>query len=201
MLSCEHCQERLPEFVADGEPATPATAYLREHLVTCAACADLLERLRHVEDALHAYPQPAAPPALAARIVDEVAAAPRREPASWQWLPWDIGVPMLVLVVAIVVATLSAPPQAFHGGPVVDISPTTKEWNAVLDGWTSGLARQTDADPFLTLWIGGSILAAIVGIAVGLSAWRRADDASHELLQVRVERVGEWFDGIIGRTT
>ena len=49
MPACEWYEDLLPQYVADGEPATRETAALRAHLASCPACADLLARLRRVE--------------------------------------------------------------------------------------------------------------------------------------------------------
>jgi anti-sigma factor RsiW len=201
MPACEWYEDLLPQYVADGEPATRETAALRAHLASCPACADLLARLRHVEDALQTYPQPALPGALAAHVVAEVGQAGSREPGAWEWLPWNVWVPVLVLAIAVLLAGFSAPQQAFAPGPMVDLAPTADEWSATLDGWTSGLVASPHSDPLVLVWIGGSVLAAIAGMLIGLSAWRQADPTSHDLLQVRVERMAHWFGTLLGRST
>jgi anti-sigma factor RsiW len=201
MPGCRWCEDLLPQYVADGEPATRETARLREHLAACPACADLLVRLRHVETALLAYPQPALPGALAPHVVAQVAQAGPREPGAWEWLPWDVWVPVLALAIAVILAGFSAPQQAFAPGPMVDFAPTAEEWSATLHGWTSDLVAHPDVDPLLVLWIGGSVLVSIIGMLIGLSAWRHAASTSHDLLQLRVERVAHWLDALLGRST
>lgn len=200
MLSCEECRGLLPQYIADGEPVRRAPAGLREHLAACVACRELAVRLRYVEGALLAYPSQDAPPALAQAVVAQITLPDARPPAEeWQWLPWDVWVPALALLLAVALASFSVPPHAFAPAPSIDVAPVTLPSGEALQAWLAGLRQSSGGSLFWVAWTAASIILAVLGMMVGLSSWRRADATAHEALHARVAHVTDWVGGLLGR--
>jgi len=195
MLSCEVCRSLLPQYIADGEPTSRAPAGLREHLAACGDCRDLAARLRSVESALRAYPMAAVPPDLAYSVAAQIRPSHAEPAEEWRWLPWDVWVPALALVVAVVLVCFSAPIPAFSAGPRIAIYPVTVSVGRLLPQPGSALS----ADSSWAVWMLVSLGLAVVGAMVGIKAWRHADPSAHQAVQDRVDDVTRRLGSLIGR--
>ncbi len=197
MLSCEECQNLLPQYIADGEPPSPTPAGLREHLAACAACRGYAVRLRYVEVALHAYPMVAVPPELAARIATQLLPDEPQPAEQWEWLPWDVWVPALALLVALALASFSVPLPAISATPSVAVNPVTVGLGPSIQEWVASLGDGS----FWVIWTAASLTLAIIGFMVGMNAWKRAEPSQHQVLHERVDDVTRRLGGFIGRTS
>lgn len=195
--SCEPYCTALPQYVADGEPATPAHAALRRHLRECAACRGQLARLREVETALRAYPTVAAPPELAATTMARIEALNAAPHEEWRWLPWNLWLPALVLICAAAIVALALPDALL----VDSLIEAGADWSASLEVWLAALSRQTETSSFWAVWLGVFVSAAGLGLTVALSGWRHVGEGSHRALQARVEHVTAWLDSLVGRAS
>ena len=175
-----HCWVELAQYVADGEPPTEAYDALRAHLLGCAACQQRLAWLRLVEEMLQEWPQVAADPALAARIVAQLPPLATVS-ATWQALPWNVWVPALAVGLGLTLTMLALPQQMTQ-----DLL-SLAEWPQALK--TYGVASQQaplNRDLFWTLWSGLSVAVGGVGVTMALNAWseRCSREAAQLLLAV-----------------
>ncbi len=101
----------IAQYVADGEPSTPAYWAVRAHLYQCAACRELKEKLILTEAALRAYPVESANPTLRPNVSKIITETQTNLP-EWKLLPWTVWVPIITFVVATITTLLLVPPEA-----------------------------------------------------------------------------------------
>ncbi|HHX43676.1 MAG TPA: hypothetical protein GX714_06780 [Chloroflexi bacterium] len=172
-MQCDQVRPRLSDYVADrvagrGEHASLEAQAVEQHLQVCAACRAAAERLRIVEEALWRYPGVTPPADLTADIMRRVA---RERPAveeQWQALPWDVWVPAVAFVLALLVAVASIPPHLLSVALAEGIDGTLASWTAQVRGWLAPLAQGG------LLAVALAALLAVTagwGLSLALSAW------------------------------
>ena len=185
MSLCEHMRERLPEFVAEGEPGAPQHSDLRAHIRRCPKCSAYAADLRTVERALRTYPLAPADPQLTARILEYLLVRDRVE-EPWVPLPWSVWVPVAALTVAVVLVVLSVPAQTLHGiAPTpTGLAPVTAPgW---ILAWVQSVRTGTTTERFWAIWIGAFVALAGIGVALGLKGWNTQNSRSLDDLEHRV---------------
>ena len=198
MSMCEHMRNRLPEFVAEGEPGSPQYSDLRAHISRCSLCAEYMADLRAVERALRAYPLAPAAPELTARILEYVLAHGRLDD-RWVALPWSVWVPGAALIAAMLLVLINVPPQAIQGiaEQPMDLAPLA------LPGWVSAWVRSainsTTAASFWAIWVGAFVALAGVGVGLGLRGWSTQNSRSLDDLEQRVAHAAQRVLGNLRR--
>lgn len=173
MLSCKRAQEQLPQYVADGERASPRYAALRTHLASCAACRAHAQRLRLVEEALRTYPRAHPTPLLTDRILETVGRE-RAAMEEWRPLSWDVWVPVIVFVMALLIASTSLPQGMPARVPDTRLTETLATWPYFLQT-RSTLWGKMDKE---LLWaVATGIFATVAGLGMGvtLASWNKLD--------------------------
>jgi len=176
VLSCKQVQEQLPQYVADGEPMIPYYAALRTHLASCSACRAYANRLRSVEDALHTYPHVHPSPLLTDRILRAVGRK-RAEMEEWYPLSWDVWVPVLAFVMALLIASASLSQEMLASVSDMRLAKTLATWPHVLQS-RSAFWESIEKD---LLWaVASGIFATMAGLGMGvtLAYWSELDRAN-----------------------
>jgi anti-sigma factor RsiW len=194
MRYCETIEDRLPQYVADGEPDTPEYAALQAHLTTCIACQQYLQQLRWVEHGLRSESRPAVDPDLTTRIMAAIAEERGLQTQSgaddWRLLPFDVWLPMVTLLLALTILTLSIPEHlrslAFRYAP----QPEVLQRTVSLSGWLAPFEGGVGDPAFWALWIGLFVALAGLGLCVSLSAW--STDSAEGLAQLEAA-VASWM--------
>ena len=174
MLSCKRAQEQLPQYIADGECATPRYEPLRAHLASCPTCRAHARRLRLVEEALHTYPRAHPSVLLTDRILRAVGRE-RAEREEWHPLSWDVWVPVAAFVVALLIASASLPQEMLSRVPDMRLAETLANWPHSLQS-RSTLWGNMGKD---FLWaIASGIFATMAGLGMGvtLAYWSKFSD-------------------------
>jgi len=199
MWSCETCRRHLPQYIADRDVASAVARELEAHLSGCAACRDYAQRLCDVEEALRQYPLRVPSPELSERVMQVVERESRRREDDWVLLPWDVWVPALALLIALVVAVMSLPARTFGApSPLVSLGESMVAWSQGFLRWGASLLQGANDGDFWALWTVASVLLALLGITIGWSGWRSADDDAHRQLQTRLAHMSDWLDGLLG---
>lgn len=166
-MQCDEVRSRLAEYMADvvagkDAPACSNAAGLERHLAECAACRAEAERLRQVEEALWSYPGVTPPDGLTAAVMRRVAQERPVAEEEWRLLPWDVWVPAVAFVLALLVAVASIPPHllpAMSGG---EIGGTFAAWSEQVSAWLAPIRGPAEGG---LLW---AVLAAILATTAGL---------------------------------
>ncbi|MBM3188379.1 MAG: hypothetical protein FJZ90_06610 [Chloroflexi bacterium] len=185
MLPCDDLQWQLPQFVADGEPRSPAYTGLIRHLGSCACCADYARRLRMVEKGLRGYPALRPDPALTKRVL-EVVAAEQRAWEAWNPLPWNVWLPTLAIILALLVFAVSLPPQSVPVTLVEDLEHGLINWSVPLGTWATSLRLEVSTDRFWAIWTGVFVATAGIGLSLGLARWSRLNSRSLDDLEAQI---------------
>ncbi|MFO7918161.1 MAG: zf-HC2 domain-containing protein [Anaerolineae bacterium] len=173
MLSCKRVQEQLPQYIADGERASPRYEALHRHLASCPACRAYAQRLRLVEEALHTYPRVHPSPLLTDRILEAVGKE-RAAMEEWHPLSWDVWVPVMVFVMALFIASVSLPQGMLARVPDTRLTETLAAWPHFLQS-RSALWGRVEKE---LLWaIASGIFATMAGLGMGitLAYWKKLD--------------------------
>jgi hypothetical protein len=107
-MTCNAYHDLMAEYVAEGEPSTWRYALLRRHLSQCASCRAQVDRLRHVEQALWAWPLEMVSAPLHERLVATLDG--RETGERWPLVPWNVWLPLLTLLAAASLVFLLVPP-------------------------------------------------------------------------------------------
>ncbi len=180
---CRLVQRQLPQYIADGEPALPLYASLRAHLASCHACSTYAAQLRLVENALHTYPLVAAGEGLGERIRATVDLEGRPRQEEWHLWQWDLWIPAIALVAALIIATLSLPPGWASWGLLSEWANTPLTAPQALPGWVDKIrqvlppqdlpGQNANSSVFWGVWIGIFVTTAGLGISLSLATWGR----------------------------
>ncbi len=173
MLSCRRAQEKLSQYIADGEPASPHYGALRNHLASCSACRAHARRLRQVEEALHTYPRAHPNPLLTDRILKAVGRE-RAAMEEWHPLSWDMWLPVVVFILALLIAGASLPQGILARVPDTRLTETLVTWPSFLQS-RSALWGKMEKE---LLWaVATGIFASIAGLGMGitLAYWSKLD--------------------------
>jgi len=170
-MQCDQVRPRLAEYIADVVSArgrTPGEVEgIERHLAECAACRAEAERLRWVEEALWSYPGVEPPATLTAAVMRRVAAEPAAPPEEWQLLPWDVWVPAVALLLALVVAVVSIPPQLLPAIPGEEVGGVVASWSEQVNAWLAPIGAPAHGG---VVWaILGAILATTAGLGLSLA--------------------------------
>jgi hypothetical protein len=185
-VNCKMVRSDLPQYIADGEPPLATYAGLRGHLADCAACQSYAERLRAVEDALHAYPPVASPACLAHSVVDAIVQEQQARPEEWELLPWDVWVPAAAFALAILIAMMSIPSQLLTIPGVEAISETIQQWPTTISGWVNSVRLMTKEHVFWAIWSGVFATTAGLGISLSLVYFHKLSRQKLNDLETRV---------------
>lgn len=191
MLSCERMQERLPQYIADGERATPRHEALRAHLASCPACRAYAQRLRLVEEALRTYPRAHPSPLLTNRILETVG-RDRAAMEEWHPLSWDMWVPVVVFVLALLIGSVSLPQEMLARVPDTQLTETLATWPYALQG-RSALWGKMEKE---LLWaVASGIFATMAGLGMGLTLayWSRLDSLDLGDVEQRITSTAQRF--------
>lgn len=175
-MLCDEVRPRLDEYIAEMVAMRNAGTWrgdeaLERHLAECAACRAEAERLRCVEEALWRYPGVTPPATLTADVMRRVAEERQAVEEEWRVLPWDVWVPAVAFLLALLVAVASIPPHLLPTMSGDAIGGTVASWSEQVNGWLAPIQGPAQGG---LLW---SVLPAIlattagVGLAVALSAW------------------------------
>lgn len=181
MQPCDRFNTRLPQYVADGEPALPQWVDVRAHLSVCPVCQVQLERLQAVEDALRSYPLAEPDSLMTARIMEGVVEG-EQDWQEWEILPWSVWVPAMAVMLALLIASFSIPSQSL---PVL----ATQGGEEVLPAWrgvVAGLASVAQGARFWTIWSGIFVTTAGLGISLALARWDTPHSKSLAQLEQRL---------------
>lgn len=185
MLPCEEIERRLPQYIADGEPVTGRAAELGQHLRRCPSCAAQAQRYRLVEEALQSYPAIAMDPSLTRRILDAVASTGRTR-ERWNPLPWNVWLPLLTFVLALLVIAISLPSHMVSIKLVEDVENGLVNWSVPVSTWLTSLRLEISTDSFWALWLGVFATTAGIGIALSLTRWNCLNSRSLDALEAQV---------------
>lgn len=188
MLPCEEIERRLPQYIADGEPLTGRAAGLAQHLRCCPSCAAQAQRYRWVEEALQSYPIVAMDPSLTRRILDAMAAVDRMR-ERWNPLPWNVWLPLLTFMLALLVIAISLPNQLVSITLVEDMEHGLVNWSVPVSTWLTSLHLEISTDSFWALWLGVFATTAGIGIALSLTRWSRLNSRSLDALEAQVSAI------------
>jgi len=171
MWRCEQFKEELPQYVADGEPASPYYRALRAHLASCPSCQEELQRLRWVEEALRCWPKVPAPSALLERVMQAIVEQPHsvRMQERWQPLTWEVWVPALAVLAGLMIAVFSLPPHLLNAPVAVPGEEASQLWARDLASWESWLEGHREIVG--TVWNGVFAALAVFGIGFALASW------------------------------
>jgi len=157
-MDCEEVRQAILECMLEGETIAPDSP-LGTHLQRCSGCRLFRQAVAQVDAALFALPVEAAP----AWIREQVLA--RIQPQqTGPFLPWNIWVPLLSLVLGL----------AWAYGAVVwsrsaELGPAILGWPAQLEAWLSAHQASLNA---LSLSVVLGVLLSLIGIALGLYVGR-----------------------------
>ncbi len=175
-MQCNQVRPGLTEYIADmvsgsGTGASREAEALERHLEECAACRAEAERLRRVEEALWSYPGVTAPAGLTADVMRRVAMERPAAQEEWRMLPWDVWVPAVAFLLALLVAVASIPPHLLSAMPGDEIGGTVVSWSEQVNGWLAPIQGPAQGG---LLWAAlAAILAttAGLGLSLALSEW------------------------------
>lgn len=200
---CEEHAPDLAQYVADGEPLDMAFAALRAHVSTCPICVRRIALLREVEAALGTWPQIAAQPDLAWRILSRLPAeyAQPSVMEEWRALPWNVWVPALTLGVAVALVWVASPPGSTQGGSVQHLGARVSELPRVIGSWAGGLglpvqapavaATQWGDKAFWAIWSGVCIALGGGGVSLALGTWGEQHERRWQELRQSVAQAAE----------
>ena len=177
MLTCERTQEQLPQYVADGEPASTQYAAIRAHLRACRPCRAEARRLRLVEEALRSYPPVRPDASLAARILEALSAEGSAQKEEWRLFPWDVWVPALSFALAVLLAMMFIPPHLLPVTSVQGFESGLANWPSSVDAWTK-LPSLLEEDVFWSAWSGIFAATAGIGLSLSLACWSALNSRS-----------------------
>ena len=186
MHPCEQIQERLPQYVADGEPALPEYYSLRAHLRDCPICRAYAKRLRSVEAALRTYPLVSPDADVTTRVIRAVYAENQSREGEWHLLPWDLWVPAVALMMALLIAVISVPPHLLPEPPIQQLGGAAENWPSPVSAWAASILPQTDREVFWAIWTGIFVTAAGVGLSLSLACWNALNTRSLDHLEEHV---------------
>lgn len=190
-MQCDRVRARLAEYIADevsrGSVDVSGDAVAIEcHLAECAACRAEAERLRQVEVALWAYPGVEPPADLTAAVMRRVAAERPLAQEEWRMLPWDVWVPAVAFVLALLVAVASIPPHLLPTVSSDAIGGTVASWSEQVNGWLAPMQGPSQRG---LLWAFlGALLATTAGLGLSLAIDACASDGM-DALESRVSDV------------
>ena len=177
MLPCERIQEQLPQYIADGEPASSQYAAIRAHLRCCLHCGAHARRLRLVEEALQTYPLVRPETSLTARILGALSAEEFTQEKEWRLLPWDVWVPALSFALAVLLAMRFIPPHLLPVTSAQELESTLPNWPNTVDAWTK-LPSLFEDDAFWPVWSGIFAAMAGIGLSLSLACWNALNSRS-----------------------
>lgn len=177
MLPCERIQEQLPQYIADGEPASSQYAAIRAHLRSCLPCGAQAQRLRLVEEALQAYPLVRPEASLTTRILGSLSAEESTQEKEWRLLPWDVWVPALSFALAVLLAMRFIPPHLLPVTSGQEMESTLINWPNSVDAWTK-LPALLEEDTFWPVWSGIFAATAGIGLSLSLTCWNALNSRS-----------------------
>jgi hypothetical protein len=186
MISCRRVLQVLPQYIADGEPRLGYGDDMCYHLTVCPACRAHALRLRRVENALRTYPLVSPVPETVASTLRQITRQERFSREEWQALPWDIWVPALAILLAIVVTIALLPPQLLPSIPVTELGRGVSDLPTVIATQPAPVPLQVKTDLFWALWIGLSAILGGIGLSLGLSNWSKGNSRSLGRLETRV---------------
>jgi hypothetical protein len=171
-MQCDEVWARLAEYIADvmsgkGPGASREAEALERHIEGCAACRAEAERLRWVEEALWSYPGVTPPADLTAAVMRRVAAECPVAQEEWHLLPWDVWVPAVAFVLALLVAVVSIPPGLMPGIPGEGLGGAVASWSEQVNTWLA--PAQGPAHGGLVWVVLGAILATTAGLGLSLA--------------------------------
>ena len=181
MLGCRQVGSDLPQYIADGEPELACHDALRAHLALCPHCRAYAERLHIVERALQSYPLASPNPQIVTLTMRRISAQEQAAQEEWRLLPWDVWVPAVAFFLAIVVAMMCLPPNLLPAVPLTDLERTV-----IIESAPIPLGLQMNTELFWALWLGLSVIAAGLGLSLGLSHWNAANSKSLGRLETHV---------------
>jgi len=187
MSECASIRAQLADYVADGEPRTSGYASLRAHLARCASCRAYAESLRHVEDALLAMPLTVAPPGLSGLILDRIADERQVQEEEWQMLPWSIWLPVLAMLFAVLIISMSLPGQMIATALPPEAQGVVMPLHELLSVEHLPFERPANPDLFWAVWIGGFCTPSGLGNSLSLFSWTAGDSRSLEDVEEHVE--------------
>jgi len=180
MNDCSRYRTQLAGYVADGEPRTGEHAAVRAHLAHCAECQAYVPSLRCVESALHAMPMAVAPLALSDLILDSIADERQLVEEEWRVLPWTVWVPVLAMLFAAVVISMSLPTHIQSALLPPEAQGAIMPIRDLLSVENLPLERPANPDLFWAMWIGIFCTTAGLGISLSLFSWTTGDTKSLE---------------------
>lgn len=189
-MQCDQVRGRLAEYVADamsrtGAGTTGDAEDIERHLAECAACRAEAERLRQVEVALWAYPGVEPPAELTAAVMRRVAAERPLAQEEWRMLPWDVWVPAVAFVLALLVAVASIPPHLLPAVSGDSIGGTVASWSEQVNGWLAPIAGPSQGG---LLW---AFLGALLATTAGLGLSYALDAFSSDEVNAIESRVSD----------
>jgi hypothetical protein len=198
MLPCERIQEQLPQYIADGEPASSQYAAIRAHLRGCLPCGAHARRLRFVEEALQAYPLVRPEASMVARIMGTISAEDSIQEKEWRLLPWDVWVPALSFALAVLLAMMFIPPHLLPATSVPELENTLTNWPNAVDAWTK-LPSLVEEDAFWPVWSGIFAAMAGIGVSLSLTCWNALNSRSLDNLEEHVTDAAQRLWGFARR--
>lgn len=189
MLSCKRAQNLLPQYIADGERVTSHDEALCAHLASCPTCRAYAQRLRLVEEALHTYPRAHPSPLLTDRILKAV----ERERAAmeeWHPLSWDVWVPIVVFIMALLIASASLPQGMLVRVPDTQVTETLAHWPYFLQ---TRFAVWEQIEQELLWAIASGIFATMAGLGMGitLAYWSKLNTPDLGDLEQRITNTAQ----------
>jgi len=171
-MQCDEVRARLTEYIADvvsgrSPSASREARALEGHLERCAACRAEAERLRWVEEALWSYPGVTPPADLTASVMRRVEAERPIAQEEWHLLPWDVWVPAVAFVLALLVAVVSIPPDLMPAIPGPGLDGALASWSEQVNAWLA--PAQGPAQGGLVWAVLGAILATTAGLGLSLA--------------------------------
>lgn len=187
MNECTRIRAQLADDVACGEPYLASYAPVRAHLARCASCRAYAESLRHVESALHAMPLTVAPPALSGLILDRIVDERQCQEEEWQVLPWSVWLPVLAMLFAVLIISMSLPDQMIAAALPPEAQGVIVPLRQLLGVENLPFDRPASSDLFWAVWIGIFCTTAGLGISLCLFSWTAGDSRSLEDVESHVE--------------
>ena len=148
-------------------------APLRTHLTSCSTCRAYARRLRSVEDALRTYPRAHPSSLLTDRILRAVGRE-RAEMEEWHPLSWDVWIPVLSFVMALLIASASLSQEILARVPDSQLAEMLATWPRFLQ---SGSTLWESMEKDLLWAVASGIFATIAGLGMGLTLayWSKLD--------------------------
>jgi len=165
-MQCDEVRSKLVSYAA-GDVADAESHTIRRHLARCADCAGEEQRLRWVEEALWRYPGVNPPAGLTAAVMRRVARERPLPAEEWRLLPWDVWVPCVAFVLALLVAMVSIPPDLLPAMSGTGVRGTVMAWSEQVNSWLAPV--QGPAQGGLLWAVVGALLATTAGLGLSLA--------------------------------